>query len=274
MQQSLFRYWQSIPYISLIKSSLHCSTKSVCIHTVYTWFPLIQSSQIHFDFPNCLYSRLSTSMTNYNTKIWVFFQKKICLLFHSGLSQTRTLHQRDTTCTIKIAHHYLSIMITAIILKQWIQTPSSHTYYRKVSLHFRGHPIFNLTQNETVKQWMKWYFLIVSLHKYLFQLCSAGYQPRKKECTSSPTWTTSPQKSELHKFSSSDNTLLSPCSPPLSHAQMFWMISCDILNTVSRQNWIVLIIIQTPSKYSERNVICSLSDPYEFNLYVIILWGI
>lgn len=35
----------------------------------------------------------------------------------------------------------------------------------------------------------------------------------------------------------------------------FLMLRCDILNNVSRQNWIVVIIIQAPSKHSERNVI-------------------
>jgi len=60
---------------------------------------------------------------------------------------------------------------------------------------------------------------MVSLHKHLFQLPSVGYQPMKQECTSSP-WATSPQKSELHEFNSTDN-MLSPCSPLRPHAQMF-----------------------------------------------------
>jgi hypothetical protein len=71
-------------------------------------------------------------------------------------------------------------MITAITLKQWIQTLSSHVYYRKASLHSEAIQFSVLyTSNETVKQGMKLYFLIVYIHKHLFQLPSVGYQPMK-----------------------------------------------------------------------------------------------
>jgi len=154
-------------------------------------------------------------------KIWVFYQKKIAVPFWTSLRQGH--YTTGTTCTIKMAHHYLSLMITAIVLKQWIKIPSSHIYYCKTSLHSETN-LFSIlyTCNETVKQGMKWYFRIVSLHKHLFQLPSVGYQPMIQKCTSSPTWATSPLISELYKFNSTDNTSLSPCSPLLPHAQMFW----------------------------------------------------
>jgi hypothetical protein len=122
---------------------------------------------------------------------------------------------------------------------------------------FRGQPIFNLVH-------LKWdcqarnEVVFVSLHKHLFQLPSVGYQPMIQECTSSPTWATSPLKLELYKFNSTDNTSSSSCSPLLSHAQMFLMISCDITQYCVQTDCIVLIIIQAPSKHSERNAIWSL----------------
>jgi hypothetical protein len=68
-------------------------------------------------------------------------------------------------------------MIATIVL----QTPSSHIYYHKASLHSEATQFsISYTWNETVKQGMKWYFLTVSLHKHLFQLPGIGNQPMKQ----------------------------------------------------------------------------------------------
>jgi hypothetical protein len=62
------------------------------------------------------------------TKYEIPPQKKILPAVPFWTSLRQVHYTTRTTCMIKIVH-YLSLMINAIVLKQWIQTPSSHIYY-------------------------------------------------------------------------------------------------------------------------------------------------
>lgn len=187
------------------------------------------------------------------------FCTKVCadLLSHIGL-----LSDKDIRLRAYCVYHYngwsLPIPYDDCCCLETLTTNSIFTcLFSQHFTAFSGHQIFiACTWNKIVKQWLNWYFLIVSLHKHRFQLPSVWYQPIKQEHTSSPTCDTSLPKSAIHKFNSTDSTFLSPCSLLFHHAQkLFWMISCNTLNTVSKQSWIVLIIIHTPPKSFDRTVV-------------------